>query len=92
MIDKIKGVFPQFGSVSNPQQVQKVGFKPAGEDYLSKASASLTQKYNSQPVDYAAFNGAREKFLNGRSLLQEGALGNEGAVNGTGGAKLNFFA
>ena len=60
---------------------------------MVNAISALSQKSGAhQPLDLGAFSGAREKMINGRSLLPEGALGTEGAINGKIGAKMNFFA
>ncbi len=60
--------------------VKKVGVNP------------LAQKYGPSKLDAATVQGSKEKHMAGRSMLGEGALGKEGAVNGKLGARLNLFA
>lgn len=93
MVDQIRSILPQsvmaskggFGTQTRPIQ-------PLVGGPLEKAAVSLSQKYGSQSLDPTVFTGARDKYLNGKSLLPEGALGLENAVDGKKGANLNFFA
>lgn len=78
------------GNISfKPERIERGASQPLG--LPPEARISLMEKYGNKQLDPAIFAGAREKHMNGRSLLPEGALGNEGAINGA-GASLNFFA
>jgi hypothetical protein len=92
MINQIMNLFSQqqaLTPINGVQPKQAQSFKGLIPE---EASKSLAQKYGSPLLDTTAFQGATDNFSRGLSLMPEGALGKEGAVDGQKGGKLNVFA